>query len=535
MRFAYIDSHGNEVPIPSVDALALRIELGAIGPDTQLYDAQADHWGPASTHEIFHTLSRDAQADGFVAPPPVAPPPAPPAAPVTKAEKPKPRAETKPEQGSRPTAKSASDLGLTLADPAPPPKPPALEPGPSAGALDLSLDLASTAEPKPKAPSAAGEGGGTFDYGDLSSGLQLEESPLDVQPTSSGMGAPSFDMPLQFGEGGGGGGLNDLQLEQPMSAFTPDSPPGWMEQEPPPGSDLMSFSTVPAAAEARSAPAAPIADAPERPKRAPRDRPSPPKFKQRRSLAVPIVLGVLLLAVGVGGYVGWPLLQARLAQDDEPLAPVSAMPALPPELVPRMRELAEGAVAAAIAEVDANTRTVGAPTEPDQRWLGGNYLANASQFASIEVFWSSIGEFMDGVRAADWGLYHDKMVEGARAAGLEAEESGRIIERADSGFAFASATRADVYATLDGVVDAALTLHRFLVENEANIEYRPASTSTADPILEAVPSSTAIGDRMLELVDGVTEGLSDLGTLERVTRDRLVTALTGRIQQVGIQ
>jgi hypothetical protein len=427
-------------------------------------------------------------------------------------------------------------MGLTLAEAAAPPEKPAPEPEPMGGGLDLSLDLAPPGEPpKPKsaAPAGAGEGGSTFDYGDLSSGLQLEESSLDVQPTAPGMGgAMSFDTPMQFGGAGGGGGANDLQLEQPMSAFTPDSPPGWMEQDAP-GSGAMSFSTVPA--EAAAAPRPPIADAPERPKRAPKDRPSAPKFKEQRSLAVPIVVIVLLLAAGVGGYVGWPLLQARLAQDDEPVVPVRVMPTLSPELAPRMRELAEGAVAAAIAEVDANTRTDGVPTEPDQRWLGGNYLANASQFASIEAFWSSMGAFMDGVRAADWGLYHDKLVEGAQAAGLSAEDSRQIVERADSGFSGATATRAEVYATLDGVVDAALTLHQFLVENEANIEYRPASTSTADPILEAVPSSTAIGDRMLELVDGVTEGLSDLGTLDRVTRERLVTALTGRIQQVGIQ
>lgn len=77
MRFAYIDSNGKEIPIPSVDALALRIELGAITEETQLYDAQADQWGPAHTHEIFHTLSRSSGSDeGFVAPPPVAPQPA---------------------------------------------------------------------------------------------------------------------------------------------------------------------------------------------------------------------------------------------------------------------------------------------------------------------------------------------------------------------------------------------------------------------------------------------------------------------------
>ena len=70
MRFAYMDSQGNEVTIPSVDALALRIQLGAISADTELYDAQADRWGPAHTHDIFHTLSRDAEEEGLVAPPP---------------------------------------------------------------------------------------------------------------------------------------------------------------------------------------------------------------------------------------------------------------------------------------------------------------------------------------------------------------------------------------------------------------------------------------------------------------------------------
>ena len=70
MRFAYIDSNGNEVPIPSVDALALRIELGAIHASTELYDAQADQWGPAHEHEIFHALARAAEDEhrGFAAP-----------------------------------------------------------------------------------------------------------------------------------------------------------------------------------------------------------------------------------------------------------------------------------------------------------------------------------------------------------------------------------------------------------------------------------------------------------------------------------
>jgi hypothetical protein len=88
---------------------------------------------------------------------------------------------------------------------------------------------------------------------------------------------------------------------------------------------------------------------------------------------------------------------------------------------------------------------------------------------------------------------------------------------------------------MDRLVDAALGLHAFLVSNEANIEYRPANSSTADPILEAVPNSTALGDQMLERVDQMTEALAELGSLDRVTRQRLTAALTARLQQTGIQ
>jgi hypothetical protein len=53
--------------------------------------------------------------------------------------------------------------------------------------------------------------------------------------------------------------------------------------------------------------------------------------------------------------------------------------------------------------------------------------------------------------------------------------------------------------------------------------------------LEAVPNSTALGDEMLERVDRVTEALADLGTLDRVTRERLTAALITRLGQIGIQ
>lgn len=74
MRFAYIDSQGKEVNIPSVDALRLRIELGAIVDGTMFHDSNTGKWAPAQEHEIYRTLQRELQdldAGGFVPPPPV--------------------------------------------------------------------------------------------------------------------------------------------------------------------------------------------------------------------------------------------------------------------------------------------------------------------------------------------------------------------------------------------------------------------------------------------------------------------------------
>ncbi|UCC24203.1 MAG: hypothetical protein JSU98_10735 [Gemmatimonadales bacterium] len=74
MRFAYIDSQGNEVTIPSVDALRLRIELGAIVDETVFHDANTGRWAPASEHEIYKTLQRelqDLESLAYAPPPPV--------------------------------------------------------------------------------------------------------------------------------------------------------------------------------------------------------------------------------------------------------------------------------------------------------------------------------------------------------------------------------------------------------------------------------------------------------------------------------
>jgi hypothetical protein len=537
MRFAYIDSQGNEVPIPSVDALALRIELGAVGPDTQLYDAQADHWGPASTHEIFHSLQRDSGDGGFMAPPPPVAPAPPAAAGKPKAAKPRPKPEPAPEPEAK-TGDGAFDLGLTLADPLPeaPAKQRRDEDDRALG--DIAMEAAaapdlSLADPGPidlAADVAAKEGEGAeggFDFGDLGGGLEMEATPepdMGIEPAMQ-FGAPSASF-----EAGG----DDIMLEQPMSAFEPDSPPGWMEES---GTDdVMDFSALGTEEEVEDA-VAPVAEASPRNRLSPKDRPSKPKFRSQRSMSGPIFLVVLLIALGVGGYYGWPFLQQYLESRNAPERPAVVMPAIPAELMPRMQSVANAAIGDVVSSADRATRTSEGPAEPES-WLVGVYLGNASQYPGVGTFWESIDSFLGGLHDAEWQAYHDAFVARAGNEGLEAQAVAQLTERADSGFVAAQAQRLAALAEMERLVDASLDLHDFLLANEAEIEFRPGVTSASDPNVDPVLEISAPADdreRMQQLFREITDALDGLGSLDRVTRDRLVAAITARLQQVGIQ
>jgi hypothetical protein len=387
-------------------------------------------------------------------------------------------------------------------------------------------------EAEPLAPeSPPAEEAGGFDFGDIGSGLELEDA-----SQSAGMALETemeFQAPVADFSGGGEG--DDLQLEQPMSSFEPDSPPGWMEEGE--VDEVMDFSAV-AEEEAAEESVASVADAPVRQRLSPKDRPSPPKFKKQRSMSGPIVFVVLLLLIGVGGYYAWPIVQSRMAERDTPERPAVVMPAIPEELLPQMRSLGEAAIAAVVTDVDAATRAAEAPAGPDDDWLGGVYLGNASQYPGIEMFWSSMEAFTQGLRVADWQAYHDAYAAAVSRAGLAAEAAGQVTERADSGFVAAQPQRDLAYAELEQLVYAALELHDFLLDNEADIVFRPGATSandpTVDPILEIAAPQDDV-ERMLAFFDEITDALDALGSLDRVTRERLVSAMTSRLQQVGIQ
>jgi len=462
--------------------------------------------------------------------------PAPPApAGKPKAQKPKPAPKPEPTEEEE---DAEFDLGLTLAEPQP--DAPAKRRGEDDRALgDIATEAAvapelSLADPAPldlaePEEEEQSDAGGGFDFGDLGGGLELEAAPAE-----SDMGVESameFGAPASSFDAGG----DDLMLEEPMSSFEPDSPPGWMEES---GTDdVMDFSAVGTEEDVEDA-VAPVAEASPRQRRTPKDRPSKPKFKSQRSMSGPIFFVVLLIALGVGGYYGWPFLQQYLESRNAPERPAVVMPNIPAELMPRMQSIANAAIGDVVAAVDRATRRADVPTEPDQEWLAGVYLGNASQYPGVASFWEGVESFLAGLRDAEWQGYHDAFVARAANEGLDATALAQVTERADSGFVAAQPQRMAALGEMERLVDASLDLHDFLLANESDIDFRPGVTSASDPNVDPVLEISAPADdreRMNELFREITEALDALGSLDRVTRDRLVTGITARLQQVGIQ
>ena len=594
MRFAYIDSNGNEVPIPSVDALALRIELGAITDETQLYDAAADQWAPANSHEIYHTLQRSAgEGEGFVAPPPVA------AAPVVATpelaieDEPLAVEETpeskEPESELESVAEVEEDLGdmsgLTIAG-----TPPEVEGGALSG-LDLDLAPAEAEDltlagddslvggddlgfgvielapaqagddpdlqPAEDDPAEDGESSG-FDFGGMEGGLELEQPMESEDEPSMGFsgggldtGAPDLGPGGDFGSGGdepvpdfsggmeletamefGGGGFDTgsaggLDLEAPMSEFSPDEPPSWMEGEDAKDDDVLDFSS--------SAPAEEDGAQSGRDRQTPKNRPSPPKHRKQRNLAGPMVGVVVLLAVGVGGYAAWPILSERLTARGEVGTPDVMIPDLAPELMTEMQRAADAALAASFSSVVSSWNAQTRVDAPGTDWPGGSYMANASQYGTVEDFWNDMSDLLEAARGISVADFDAALSAELSAQGISGADALAIRERADSGYVAATPARQAMWDRFAAVVDASLAMHRFVVANEGGIEYVSASTATTNPVSEIDVATPEISAALDDMLGTIVDALADLGYRQMVSSEGLRGHLLTELQGSGIQ
>ncbi len=537
MRFAYIDSQGNEVSIPSVDALALRIELGAIGPDTQLYDAQSDRWGPAESHEIFHTLERDVGGGDFLVPTPPSEP---------EAAQPEAEAGSRPEDPLRETDPPEDATSEVV-----PATPPSEEP-PPATAEDLGLTLAplDPAEDQDGGAAASDDLGPSWgdapdDPGDPladADDLAAPSMEFGLDPDEPVRGPDEEDLDLEPTMDFGGGSEADfgtgLDLEPPMSDFDPSAPPAWMDDGPASddGDSLMDFSAGldelvehgqvgPASGES------PVEAGPRptpRPNRPPPRRPAP-----RRSFTKPLLAVLLLGAVGYGGWYGWQRFGNRLVPP--PPRPEVVIPEIPAELESPMREIAGTALVRMFESIEEQSFQEGSPEAPNEDWLAGIYLGNASDFPDVAEFWTGISGFADRLRSQGAAAFHDAYVALADSSDVASEAVPVIVERADSGFLASHDDRVRTYDLLEALAGASLALHDFLVANEAQIQYTPARGFAGNPVEEAVPATEEVGDEMWALVEEITNALDRLGTLDRVSRERLNTVVLARIRETGIR
>ncbi len=592
MPFIYIDSQGREVKIPSVDALRLRIELGAIGDVTQFHDENSGRWAPAVEHDIYRTLKRELdslESSGFVAPPPPTPdtptaaaedPASPEAGPdAAGAEVPEERADpaepgslepTPPEAATSPPGLPDHEADIDLADPF---------------AMDLGIAPSQAVTPPEEVPDgpAAGDVEDDEDDGFDVSPLWDDEPDLDLEaegepPASVGAAGPAPAEPPEAAapapeaptpeppappppeerlvasaeeelmgsvppSDGGVGEDSGLTLE-PSLAESFDAPPP-VDEDPEDVPDWMSdpgeVTVEPLASEPVAADPADSWRAEEElrsePVSRPRSAPPPRKLTRARSPGAQGVAGLLLLVVVVGAAAvfGWRYLSPLLGGGDPP-EPEIALPALDEALVPSFRAMAGGAASEMSAAFLSLPERADIPGEPSQDWLAGIYLANASDYANIPAYWEAVREWVDAARDSEMSAFREALRSEVDASDLSAPDAEAVRNRALTGFQAASTDRQAVYDQLRAVADRALALHEFLLANEAQVVYEPAASGVSrDPVLEAVPATVELGDAMWDRVGAITNAMDALGYLDQIDTDRLLAAFLEKLEASAVR
>lgn len=530
MRFAYIDSQGNEVEIPSEDALRLRIELGAIVEATSFFDGRSGRWAPAAEHEVFRRLKRDLAEKDHPGPLPVgelrpdlqAPPP------------------TRP---SRPAASSV---------------PPPAEPAAEAPAPSESEDEGSD-NGEPEADTAEG-----FDFGDFGA-LDLEEAgPVPARSSSPPpeSPAPTYEIEpdhppdeaeadpwtvpgrdpwapeLDAPDGGMGSvGFGD-EPAPPADDATPvrhpfdaeEDMPDWLRNDPEFGEDAQPARSFPTRDQVREryemdhgAPPPPPGGG-----RSPRStlrstrRPAP-WGRIAAGLAVVVVLG------GAGWF---------LTRDGDTLAApgVVELPPIAPSLEPVFQQAAGRAMAATVDSLRSLPARDAVPDEPHADWLAGRYMSTAGDYTDVRLYWEALGRYVQVMRAREGEVFGAALDAALDTVTLADDDRAEVVARSRAGFEAAAVDRDAVYGQLRAVVDAALSLHRFLEQNQDAIDYEPADAGLSrDPILEAVPATDDLGEEMWTQVNEITSALDALGYLDRVTTERLLDVFFTKLAAIEVR
>lgn len=558
MRFQYVDRSGRKVEVQSLEGLAARLELGAITPETMLYDAVADRWAPAAEHEFFRSLVRPQGRESAL---PVTPPGV-----VPSMENVEPVVEhpQEPPEGSE-----SGDAGVdaSLAE--------APDDGGGGGAAVPGEGVHRSPEPAPQASfSEVKEGSGAahsplFGLMDIEGGRDEEipdpfaedlelsvlpeappvpsptptderpgVSPGDLLPEAEGLPVAPQETPIpedrtglreltldDLGEGG-----QEPVVEAPL-VLQVDAPPGHPERGRTSATD-----EAPREGDWRYVPGGP----PPPPLKGLEVAPSEEEedeayFRATRSGAgtpggrrysgsggrvdlIPLlrkgVVALALLAVVwfVGGRWGpW----------------AGARDRIPTELQAPFATAWNGAYGDLMQALDSMSRARDLPERPGRDWLEGVYLAYASRFASEGDYWTGLGTLIRDFRLAEDSLFGARIRARVRGLRLADAEEALVVGEALRRFEAGRPERARVYARAEGIAAAAAELHGLLVLHEEEILYEPFTVSgvSRDPVIEAVPTNRPLAETMWSLIDRVTRGLQDMDAIMGVSTRSFVDAV----------
>jgi len=568
MRFSYIDSQGKEIEVDSVESLALRIELGAIKPDTRMYDAVADRWAPAEEHPVFRSLSRgeEIEEDEIVAigedeavEGPVAGPVA--AEESEEGEEPEGTAEEaeleeeEPEEGEEPEGEEAEQIeGLDELEPleleAPEEAAAGREPvtggSPASAAspseergegLESPEEPAGELEAPEEAPTeleAPEEPAAEAKAPDETAEETAEEEPLP-RPTWVDEGEELWEEEeetedgMSSGDGGGMGwdghrealeeDLADPRRQMPEWAAVPEEEPGTVEVEP-----KEEPRDVREEIEDRSAP----------PRPAHWDERRRARARRSRWARIGQVAVVLLLGAGAGYFF---LASPGGIGSEEGVEIIE--PPLPPDQWAAMATAANRAWNDVVREFRSAIPGYGLPYRPPAAWLEGIYLSNASNYPGVANYWEDVENTIEALRTREGQLYfqhlnrHLDRMAAASAGSSEASEAvsagsvPQILSVARAEYERTAPGRDSAYQALFDVAAASLGLHEFLIEREADILYEPFTDPNVsrDPVLEAVPVDSVLRVEMNANLDRVIEAITGNGIPRPITTTALFNHL----------
>ncbi len=585
MRFAYIDSQGKEVSIPSTDALRLRIELGAIVDSTMFFDASTDKWADASDHEIYRTLKREIDGDdgsAFIAPPPptlgMAAPDQPseevvvdlsalePDPPQAAAEAPVESSAEKPSDFSNfgdltldDGLGTAADEAATAAE--------SMAPDEPADPMDFDLgglsvmdddddedddNVNGDVDDEDDEAEAAGEESG-FDMGGFGDLLLAEDEPAakeepaswDVAADAAGAipGADFGQDEVPAAEDSSAGFEGGLEVDSFDASAADDESPSWLADDSPqaaataPGTAYADTSSASDAGpvDEDGLPARPAQseteEAPSRPRRTP-----PPQRKLTPAGSGAGKLFGFIALLGVAGVVGWFGYQTFMVGGSADEESAIVLPEIPANLEPQLRQLAARANLYMVSAMQSLPERAAIPDQPPQDWLLGVYLANASRYPQVVDYWESYQALLREVRARDDQFFEEGFAGELTAANLTGTNEGLLETRAMAGFEAALRDRQLVYSQLQQVITAALDLHRFLIDNETDISYEPAAGGLSrDPVLEAVPVTEALGRSMLNRMAAISGALDELGFVDQIATEPVLAVFFEKLQATAIR